>query len=132
MSKYNENIQIRLLVLPQLTYTIKLLMCSCVHNIPISNLSLKIVQIRGNRLIYVQLSISPTRLSNSLPSGKHKFVILCSLSRRKDNLAAVAPSPSGNFLGALKFLIANLNYYTKYVKSSFATNSKIVVILVFL
>ena len=40
--------------------------------------------------------------------------------------------PSDNFLGAIKFVIANVKYYTKYVKSSLSTNSKIVVILVFL
>ena len=40
--------------------------------------------------------------------------------------------PSDNFLGALKFVIANVKYYTKYVKSSFSTKSKIVVILAFL
>ena len=46
--------------------------------------------------------------------------------------------PSDNFLGvlkskgALKFVIANVKYYTKYVKSSLSTNSKIVVILAFL
>ena len=32
--------------------------------------------------------------------------------------------PSDNFLGALKFVIANVKYYTKYVKSSSSTNSK--------
>ena len=40
--------------------------------------------------------------------------------------------PSDNFLGALKFVIANVKHYTKYVKSSLSTNSKIVVILAFL
>ena len=51
---------------------------------------------------------------------------------------AVAPPPSDNFLGVLKFkgalksVIANVKYYTKYVKSSLSTNSKIVVILAFL
>ena len=33
---------------------------------------------------------------------------------------------SDNFLGALKFVIANVKYYTKYVKSSLPTDSKIV------
>ena len=42
---------------------------------------------------------------------------------------AVAPPPSDNFLGALKFVIANVKYYTKDVKSNLSTNSKIVVIL---
>ena len=36
--------------------------------------------------------------------------------------------PGDNFLGALKFAIANVKYDTKYVKSSLSTNSKIVVI----
>ena len=40
--------------------------------------------------------------------------------------------PSDNFLGALKFVIANVKYDTKYVTSSLSTNSKIVVILAFL
>ena len=40
--------------------------------------------------------------------------------------------PSDNFLGALKFVIVNVKYDTKYVKSSLSTNSKIVVILAFL
>ena len=31
-------------------------------------------------------------------------------------------SSSDNFLGALKFVIANVKYYTKYVKSSLSTN----------
>ena len=43
-----------------------------------------------------------------------------------------AAAPSDNFLGALKFVIANVKYYTKYVKSSLSTNSKMVVILVIL
>ena len=48
------------------------------------------------------------------------------------------PPPSDNFLGALKskegakFVIANVKYYTKYVKSIFSIKSKIVVILAFL
>ena len=32
--------------------------------------------------------------------------------------------PSDNFLGALKFAIANVKYLTKYVKSGLSTNSK--------
>ena len=32
--------------------------------------------------------------------------------------------PSDNFLGALKFAIANAKYLTKYIKSSLSTNSK--------
>ena len=32
--------------------------------------------------------------------------------------------PSENFLGALKFVIANVKYLTKYVKSSLSTDSK--------
>ena len=32
--------------------------------------------------------------------------------------------PSDNFLGALKFAIANVKYLTKYVKSSLSINSK--------
>ena len=49
-----------------------------------------------------------------------------------------AVAPSDNLLGALKskgplkFVIASGKYYTKYVKSSLSTNSKIVVILAFL
>ena len=39
---------------------------------------------------------------------------------------------SDNFLGTLKFVIANVKYYTEYVKSSLSTNSNIVVILAFL
>ena len=34
-------------------------------------------------------------------------------------------SPSDNFSGAIKFIIANVKYYTKYVKSTLPTNSKI-------
>ena len=33
-------------------------------------------------------------------------------------------APSDNFLGALKFAVANVKYFTKYVKSSLSTNSK--------
>ena len=44
----------------------------------------------------------------------------------------LSPPASDNFLGALKFVIANVKYYTKYVKSSLSTNSKVVVILTFL
>ena len=33
--------------------------------------------------------------------------------------------PSENFLGAIKSVIADVKYYTKYVKSSLSTNSKI-------
>ena len=40
--------------------------------------------------------------------------------------------PSDNFLGALKLVIANVRYHTKYVKSSLSTDSKIVLILAFL
>ena len=40
--------------------------------------------------------------------------------------------PSDNFLGALKFVIANVKYHKKYVKPSLSTNSKIKVILAFL
>ena len=32
--------------------------------------------------------------------------------------------PSENFLGALKFVIANVKYITKYVKSNLSTDSK--------
>ena len=32
--------------------------------------------------------------------------------------------PTDNFLGALKFAVANVKYLTKYVKSSLSTNSK--------
>ena len=32
--------------------------------------------------------------------------------------------PSEDFLGALKFVIANVKYLTKYVKSSLSTDSK--------
>ena len=35
-----------------------------------------------------------------------------------------AVPPSDNFLGALKFVIANVKYYTKYVKSRLSTNLK--------
>ena len=42
------------------------------------------------------------------------------------------PSPNANFSGALKFVIANVKYYTKYFKSGLSTNSKIVVVLAFL
>ena len=39
--------------------------------------------------------------------------------------AGGATAPSDNFLGTLKSVIANEKYYTKYVKSSLSTNSKI-------
>ena len=39
--------------------------------------------------------------------------------------AGGATSSSENFLGALKSVIANVKYYTKYVKSGLSTNSKI-------
>ena len=46
--------------------------------------------------------------------------------------AGRAVAPSDNFLAALKFVIPNVKYYTKYVKYSLSTNSKILVILAFL
>ena len=40
-------------------------------------------------------------------------------------VGAVAPPSNDKLLGALKFVIANVQCYTKYMKSSLSTNSKI-------